>query len=222
MLGPKACNWDTLKKAVSLKSHEWHELSGGALAAYERVSGGPQGFSTPLMKACGEGWTFKDTVLLPHVLTSQVITGPLNEMNRLAQHLVHMIAGPKALERYTGTQGQKSDDDHPVGIIYQVLGERALREDGTRKNYPHKIILQLWVTRVKLLEGLNDHSIEQATETQAKEYQKLILENEPWWALLRLFKMDNLTVGLGLSIPKQFGLTLSQAPAQSRASKSVV
>ncbi|KAB5588113.1 hypothetical protein CTheo_8446 [Ceratobasidium theobromae] len=200
MLGPKACHWDMLKKGVGSKSHEWHELPGGVLAAYERVSRGPQGFSTPLMKACGKGWTFKDTVLLPHILTSQAIMGPLNEMNRLAQH------------------GQKNKDDHPVGIIYQVLGNRALRDDGTQKNYPHKIILQLWVTRAKLLEGLNDYSIEQATDTQAEEYQKLILGNESWWALLQLFKMGNLTVGLGLSIPKQFGPTLSEAPIQSRAS----
>jgi hypothetical protein len=50
-----------------------------------------------------------------------------------------MIAGPKALERYAGYQGQKNEDDHPVGIIYQVLGNRALRQDGTRKNYPNKV-----------------------------------------------------------------------------------
>jgi hypothetical protein len=49
-----------------------------------------------------------------------------------------MIAGPEMLEKYAGPGGQKGEDDHPVGIIYQVLGPRALNEDGTRKNYPHK------------------------------------------------------------------------------------
>jgi hypothetical protein len=62
MLGPKACLWDNLKVGVKSKTHEWRELPGGALAAFKRVHDGPQGFKTPLMQACGEGWSFKNTV----------------------------------------------------------------------------------------------------------------------------------------------------------------
>jgi hypothetical protein len=43
-------------------------------------------------------------------------------------------------------------------------------------------------------------------DTQPDDYQKLILDNEAWWSLLRLFKMDHLTDGLGLTIPKNFGI----------------
>lgn len=62
----------------------------------------------------------------------------------------------------------------------------------------------MWEHRASLLVGLKEHNIAQANETTKDEYQKLLLHNQPWWALLRLLKTSKLEAGLGLTVPKVF------------------
>ena len=68
-----------------------------------------------------------------------------------------------------------------------------------------QFVLKMWENRALLLQGLEDWGIEQATETTKEQYEKLILNHQPWWELLRMLKISKLDTGLGLMVPKVFG-----------------
>ncbi|KAG9125023.1 hypothetical protein FRC07_009265, partial [Ceratobasidium sp. 392] len=138
--------------------------------------------------------------LLPAVLTSDVVFDPLKDMYVLAQHLIHMTAGPDLLNKYTSNSPHSCDEDHPAGIIYSVLKAKF---EGKPSNFPHKIIYTLWQHRETLLHDIQKGNPSAASDRTKSDYKSLISCSESWWNLLRMFKMSHLP-GLGLTIPKAF------------------
>ncbi|KAG8691566.1 hypothetical protein FRC11_000934 [Ceratobasidium sp. 423] len=185
-LSAYSCSLTQLTAAVNKNaSHPWKELEGGINGALERCSKRPPDFVTELNPNGLDKWTFPDLVLLPSVLTSGPVEKVFRDMYSIAQHYVHMIAGPDYLERYTSNKPHSCEDDHPAGIIA-------------------KIILQMWNRRERLLDDLRSSKISEASSTSTETYQALINKSEEWWSLLRLLKMRHFPLGIGLTVPKVF------------------
>ncbi|KAG8712216.1 hypothetical protein FRC11_000696 [Ceratobasidium sp. 423] len=198
-LSPQASSWDQLNAASKKNSnHAWKVLAGGIVGAIERVSKRPGDFITPLNPSGSDGWTLRDRVLLPSVLTSTMMENTLAETYQVAQHLIHMIAGPEYLEKYTANIPHTSDDDHPAGIITKVLGRAT--------NVTDRIICHMWHHRELLLKDLDVADISEATSTTSDSYKQLMGHSKEWWTLLRLFKKRCLPTGLihGLKLPETF------------------
>lgn len=62
----------------------------------------------------------------------------------------------------------------------------------------------MWKNRAPLLLGLKEWGIDQAAQTATEQYEKLILNDQPWWELLRMLKQSKLDTGLGLTVPREF------------------
>ncbi|KAG9095039.1 hypothetical protein FS749_011227 [Ceratobasidium sp. UAMH 11750] len=154
---------------------------------------------------------------LPAVLTSDLVAAALGDMYELGQHLIHMIAGPACLERYTSNQAHEAEEDHPHGIILMVLQD--LLKGKTNSNYPVKIMNVMWVSRAMLLAELKAQRVAPASSVSARDYQTLINTSRPWWELLSLFKLRKLDRGLGLTVAKQFieprAPSISTSPAEN-------
>ncbi|KAG9081015.1 hypothetical protein FRC06_005912 [Ceratobasidium sp. 370] len=209
MIPAQSCTWSQLEAGVKKKDHPWRELPGGAVAALSRVRHRNPEFSTFLNPSGTDGWTLPQVALLPAVLTSDHVFSCLKDMYHLAQHLTHITAGPDYLAKYTSNSPHSGDDDHPVGIIAMVLKDKLA---GKPSNFPHKIIHTLWNTRELLLAGLSSAGISTASETSRQAYKKLIQESQPWWELLRMYKMSTLP-GLGLLVPKVFAQATKEKQA---------
>ncbi|KAG8678509.1 hypothetical protein FRC09_019775 [Ceratobasidium sp. 395] len=125
-------------------------------------------------------------------------------MYHLAQHLIHMTAGPAHLAKYMHNSPHSQQDDHPVGIISWVLKDKFA---GKPSNFPHKIVLVLWQHLQELTADLSKAKILVASETSKSDYKALINNSKPWWELLRMFKMSKLP-GMDLIIPKVFAKDL--------------
>ncbi|KAG8713534.1 hypothetical protein FRC09_018608 [Ceratobasidium sp. 395] len=199
-LPSQSCTWSQLEVGVKKKDHPWNELHGGAAAALIRVQSRNPDFTTFLNPSGSDGWTLPRTVLLPSVLTSDNVFSIFKEMYNLAQHLIHMTAGPKHLAKYMHNSPHHEDEDHPVGIFSWVLKEKFA---GKPSNFPHKIVLGLWQHLEVLTDDLDKAKISVASETAKPAYKLLIQRSKPWWELLRMFKMSKLP-GMDLTVPKVF------------------
>ncbi|KAG8717729.1 hypothetical protein FRC08_006827 [Ceratobasidium sp. 394] len=208
-LPARVCSWKILKENVKAKDHPWHELPGGPPASMKRVQERPSTFRTKLNP--GGGWVFPDMVLLPSVLTSHIVTGSLEDMYDLAQHLVHMVAGPEILESYTSNKVMEDSTQHPAGIIAAVAGDRIMLANGQPSGFPHKVGA-MWNSRVALKEELAAHRITDAAQATRDQYQILLQRCSGWWSIMRLFKIRTFTTGLKLTVPSQLDLN-SEAPA---------
>ncbi|KAF8599834.1 hypothetical protein BDV93DRAFT_511376 [Ceratobasidium sp. AG-I] len=201
-----SCTWAGLESAVVKKKHSWNQLPGGGHSALMRVKQRPAYFVSRLNPHPEEGWSLQNMVLLPSVLTSGTITGRLEQMQQVAQHLVHIIAGPEVVDVYTSNKAHQNDQDHPAGIINQVLGDRIVRPDGSLRETSHKIIRFIWENASVLLSELNANiSEKKVTDTEVAAYNGLIGQSAAWWRLLSMFKMSSFKSGLHLKIPKSFG-----------------
>ncbi|KAG9087672.1 hypothetical protein FRC06_002432 [Ceratobasidium sp. 370] len=222
-LSAQSCSWSNLESSVKRKGHVWADLKGGAQQALARIRARPPTFVHLMNPKGTDGWMLGTTVhvspassivcklfdtnkspkaCLPSVLTSDLVAAALGDMYQLGQHLIHMIAGPARLERYTSNQAHEAEEDHPHGIILMVLHD--LLRGKPNSNYPVKIINFMWVSRAVLLAELKAQHIAPAPEVLAPDYQTLINTSRPWWELLSLFKLRRFDRGLGLSVPKQF------------------
>ncbi|KAG8728700.1 hypothetical protein FRC12_021563 [Ceratobasidium sp. 428] len=132
----QSCTWGQLEVGIKKKDHPWKELHGGAAAALARVQTRNPDFTSFLNPSGSDGWTLPRTVLLPSVLTSDSVFNTLKEMYHLAQHLIHMTAGPAHLAKYMHNSPHSQQDDHPVGIISWVLKDKFA---GKPSNFPHKV-----------------------------------------------------------------------------------
>ncbi|QRV97794.1 hypothetical protein RhiJN_25813 [Ceratobasidium sp. AG-Ba] len=200
MLPATACSWSSLEKSVKKKSHPWNQLPGGAEAALSRVKIRTPNFTTFLNPKGSDGWTFSQTVLLPTVLTSDLISNALKDMYTLMQHVISVSAGKMHLENYTINAGHASQDDHPYGILMLVLKEKF---QGKPTNFPHKIIHNIWAQRPGLLQDLKDQAVPNPESAQQKDYQRLVKQSRQWWEILRMFKLSHM-VGQNIRIPKTF------------------
>ncbi|KAG8737867.1 hypothetical protein FRC10_007576 [Ceratobasidium sp. 414] len=210
-LSAQSCSWRSLESGVKRKDHAWAELNGGAQQALERIRSRPPTFVHLMNPKGTDGWMLgtmvhvfpaSSSACLPSVLTSDLVGAALGDMYQLGQHLIHMIAGPACLERYTSNQAHEVEEDHPHGIILMVLQD--LLRGKPNSNYPVKIINFMWVSRAVLLDELKVRRVAPAPEVLARDYQTLIHTSRPWWELLSLFKLRKLDRGLGLTVPKQF------------------
>ncbi|KAG9124144.1 hypothetical protein FRC07_012665, partial [Ceratobasidium sp. 392] len=214
-LAAKACSWESLKRNVKARDHPWHELSGGSTASLKRVQNRPAVFKTKLNP---EGdWTFPDMVLMPSVLTSQVVTEALESMYHLAQHLVHMIGGPEVLESYTSNVITEKVPQDPVGIIAMVAGDRMVMANGQTSGFPHKVVRMMWCSRTELMQELLVQGIADAERTSCVDYQRLIEQCGSWWSLTRLFKIKKFTTGLRLTVPNQLGADAKSTEATNQS-----
>ncbi|KAG8734208.1 hypothetical protein FRC11_008753 [Ceratobasidium sp. 423] len=205
MLKAKVTTFDHLESTDN--NHPWRELPGGPEGAVARLRMGPSGcnFTTPLIKEAGNKWSLPDRAFIPTVMGSNIITDRLEIMYEIAQHLVHIVAGTKALERYISNRGSKDEGDHPFGIFTQVLGRKVMGEGGKPGNGAMKILLRIWLDYSSLKRGLQDFSINRPKASQPEEYQNLANGDESWWTLLSTFKIKRFEKGLGITISKQFG-----------------
>ncbi|KAG9086533.1 hypothetical protein FRC06_003037, partial [Ceratobasidium sp. 370] len=80
------CTWKHLQAAVKKKDHAWKELEGGAAQALGRVTSRPSRFFHVINPKGSDGWTIENSVLLPTVLTSDIVVGHLVDMYNIAQH----------------------------------------------------------------------------------------------------------------------------------------
>ncbi|QRV79882.1 hypothetical protein RhiJN_07897 [Ceratobasidium sp. AG-Ba] len=101
LLSAASCSWSSLEKAIKKKNHVWNNLPGGAASALERIKTRTPHFITYLNPVGTDSWTFSDTLLLPSVLTSELVAKSLRDMYTLMQHVVSVAAGQTLLERYT-------------------------------------------------------------------------------------------------------------------------
>ncbi|KAF8701754.1 hypothetical protein RHS03_06460, partial [Rhizoctonia solani] len=85
-LASQCCTWRYLEKSTLKKDHPWTKLPGGASSTLERVKQRPLDFVTFLNPDGSGEWTLSQTVLLPSVLTSELIYSELNTMYHLTQH----------------------------------------------------------------------------------------------------------------------------------------
>ncbi|KAF8748022.1 hypothetical protein RHS01_05036 [Rhizoctonia solani] len=195
-LASQCCTWRYLEKSTLKKDHPWTKLPGGASSTLERVKQRPLDFVTFLNPDGSGEWTLSQTVLLPSVLTSELIYSELNTMYHLTQHLIKIIAGSESLDKYTSKTPHTSEEDHPVGIISRLI---RYRTQGKQSNIPHMLIHQLWTNREIYVSELSQHGISNALSTESKEYNELLRLSKHWRELISLLKLSKLSEGVVLS-----------------------
>ncbi|KAG9097636.1 hypothetical protein FRC06_007352 [Ceratobasidium sp. 370] len=213
MLPVAKCAWSHLESAVTRADHPWQELEGGAEAALKRVRYRPQRerAMNPLDRMDKQTWTFESHVLLPAVLSSNLVEKELIKMNLLCQHLVHIIAGPTAVKNYVTRQAKDDEMCSPAGYMWATLGERGRRADGSLTNFPD----------LSLTDELASEGIKDVATTTVEDYTSLIGCGHKWWEVLRLFKTSSFPLGLPVIVPKVFPdiqTSSSVTPTQSLSS----
>jgi hypothetical protein len=68
----------------------------------------------------------------------------------------------------------------------------------------------VWTTREKLHKQLVEHKVPEAHDATAEVYIQLLEKSEPWWKLLRMFKVRQFHSGFKLAIPKTFGPVMEE------------
>ncbi|KAG9125555.1 hypothetical protein FRC07_007122 [Ceratobasidium sp. 392] len=213
-IAARACPWGVLQQNLKAKDHPWHGLPGGPVASLKRVRTRPAAFKTKLNP---EGdWTFPDVILMPSVLTSQVVTDALENMYHLAQHLIHMIAGPSVLEQYTSNVIAVDKPQDPAGIIAMVNQDVqwpgvwfSAQGKGPTLSYGcqlrtilvSKVIRAIWCSRTELKQELLAQGVGDPALSTLDDYQRLIQRFSSWWQIMKLFKIKTFTTGLRLTIP---------------------
>ncbi|KAG9089395.1 hypothetical protein FS749_001366 [Ceratobasidium sp. UAMH 11750] len=200
------CSWEHLESAVRKADHPWRELEGGATEALHRVRFRPQRerAMNPLDQMGKDTWTFESHILLPSVLSSNLVEKELIMMNQLCQHLVHVIAGPTAIKDYATRQAKDDETCSPAGYMWRVLGERGRRADGSLNNFPDLVFRVMWTHRAELTSQLALEGIKDAATTTAEAYISLIGRSQRWWEVLRLFRTPSFSLGLPVTVPKEF------------------
>ncbi|KAG9121175.1 hypothetical protein FRC07_002985 [Ceratobasidium sp. 392] len=193
-------------QSIKRQDHPWEALEGGSEAALQRVQHRPDRNHAlnPLDDMGNKLWTFRNHILLPQVLTSNVVESELIRMNGLCQHLVHIIAGAGSVKHYASKQARDDEACSPVGYILDVLGERALRPDGTASNFPDRVLAFMWRHRDALIQDSQSEELPVPLEAKCEQYASLVAGSQVWWELLRLFKSRLFPKGLPISVPKEF------------------
>ncbi|QRV75698.1 hypothetical protein RhiJN_03713 [Ceratobasidium sp. AG-Ba] len=104
----------------------------------------------------------------------------------------------------------ETSDQHPVGIIAKVAGDRISLAGGKTSSFPHKVIREMWNRRITLLGELSAQELTSPSTTSREQYEKLLLNSSDWVTVLRLFKINTFTTGLKLTVPLQKSISLSQ------------
>ncbi|CAE6450348.1 unnamed protein product [Rhizoctonia solani] len=161
--------------------------------------------SPQLMKQSSDLELFRAVWKLKRLLQSKTI----NEL-RLTQivvhHVIRMISTEEQLEDYSRGASDTIEGacDHPMGIIAGFLMKKHGNE-ANAQGYERKILQRLWANRAELhseLERCGDIKAETATQP---DYQHLINKSQPWWRVMRLFKVRQLRAKFELLIPPSFG-----------------
>ncbi|KAG8736413.1 hypothetical protein FRC10_009331 [Ceratobasidium sp. 414] len=212
-LSARLCTLTDLKEKIakSKGSHPWDALPGGAKEALRRFTTYQPNFKTALYPKCTTKWTFENMVLLPSSLTGKFVLGEIEILNVVGQHLIRMIGSDEHYSSVT-TRNQTSQDAQPAGVIKLVLGARNTPTG--IPNYEQRILEELWINRNKLHSELVQHHIPTPSTASGADYIALLDKSEPWWSILRLFKMRTFPFGFRLSCSSTFaGSTSETEPA---------
>ncbi|KAG8713722.1 hypothetical protein FRC11_011275 [Ceratobasidium sp. 423] len=189
------------------KAHPWDQLPGKRTGALKRVVIRPATFVSNLNPKTADPWSLPHIVLLPSCLGSKFVEDELKQTQTVTQHLLKMILTEDKFVRFHKGQNEAVEDpnDHPAGLISGFVAEKHPGQQNV-VGFELKIMHILWKSRESLHEELKDKNIPDIDSSSEADYQRLLMESQPWWDLMRKFKMRKLQSRFNLSVPKEFGI----------------